>query len=441
LPSDKAPGSDGFTGGFYKACWPIIKQDIMRVVSAVWSRRFRNFDKLNSAYIALIPKVVGAEQVKDFRPISLVHRFAKLITKLLANRLAGRLNGMVSPIQSAIIKGRFIQDNFMLVQQTARFPHQQKQPHILLKLDISKAFDSVSWSFLLEVMQHLGFGQIWRDIISGLLGSASTKVLINGIPGEVILHRRGLRQDGSLSPMLFILAMDALGFLFAKAEIDGLLQPLSTRTLQHRVSFYADDVLLFLRPVEDDISITMYILDIFGEASGLRNNVRNNVQKSSAFPIRCDEEQKNMVQQLLPCQLLEFPCRYLGLPLSLNKLTKDQIQLFIDRIGDQLPGWKADLLTKPGRKVLVQYVFTSMIIYLAMAVDIPAWGWKAVNKFRRSFFWQGREDAKGGHCQVAWATICRPMKLGGLGISSLKELGWALRMRWLWLEKIDPDRP
>jgi hypothetical protein len=307
-------------GGFYKACWPIIKQDIMRVVSAVCSRRFRNFDKLNSAYIALIHKVVGDEQVKDFRPISLVHSFTKLITKLLANQLAGRLNGMVSPIQSAFIKERFIQDNFMLVQQTARFLHQQKQPRILLKLDISKAFDSISWPFLLEVMQHLGFGQILRDIISGLLGSASTKVLVNGIPGEVILHRRGLRQGDPLSPMLFILAMDALGFLFAQAESDGLLQPLSTRTLQHRVS-YADDVVLFLRPVEDDISITMDILDIFGEASGLWNNV----QKSNAFPIQCDEEQRNMVQQFLPCQLLEFPCRYLGLPLSLNKLTKDQI--------------------------------------------------------------------------------------------------------------------
>jgi hypothetical protein len=88
-----------------------------------------------------------------------------------------------------------------------------------------------------------------------------------------------------------------------------------------------------------------------------------------------------MVQQFLPCQLLEFPCRYLGLSLSLNKLTKDQIQPFIDRIGDQFPGWKADLLTKPGRKVLVQYVFTSMIIYLAMALDIPAWGWKVMDKF------------------------------------------------------------
>jgi hypothetical protein len=77
LPSDKAPGPDGFTGGFYKACWDIVKTDIMRAVSAVWCRKFCNFHKLNSAFITLVPKKEGADLVKDCRPISLVHSFAK----------------------------------------------------------------------------------------------------------------------------------------------------------------------------------------------------------------------------------------------------------------------------------------------------------------------------------------------------------------------------
>jgi len=183
LPSNKAPGPDNFTGNFYKACWPLIKDDIMAAVSAVWSRKFGNFNLLNSAYITLIPKKEDASHVRDFRPISLVHSFDKLIAKILANRLAGRLDQLVYPNQSAFIKGRFIQHNFMLVQQTARHLHQQKQARLLLKLDITKAFDSVSWPFLLEVLRNLGFGQIWCDIISGLLSSSSTQVLLNGSPG------------------------------------------------------------------------------------------------------------------------------------------------------------------------------------------------------------------------------------------------------------------
>jgi hypothetical protein len=437
LPSDKAPGPDGFTVNFYKVCWPIIKTEIMAAISAIWSRKFDRFEQLNSAYIILLPKKEDATSIREYRPISLVHSFAKLITKILANRLAGRLNELVSPVQSAFIKGRFIQDNFMLVQQTARYLHQQKQARILLKLDITKAFDSVSWPFLLEVMRFLGFGQIWCDIISGLLKSSSTQVLLNGIPGDRIVYRRGLRQGDPLSPMLFILVMDVLCYMVQRAAEENLLQPLARRALQHRISIYADDVVIFLKPSSGDIDITLGLLHLFGNASGLRTNV----QKSSVLPIQCQEEDKQTIQTHLPCQLLEFPCKYLGVPLSLHKLTKAQVQPIIDKVADRLPGWKADLLTRAGRKVLVQFVLTSMFIYLVMAFDLPTCALKAIDKVRRGFLWKGRKEVKGGHCLIAWPKATRPPELGGLGISHLQNLGWALRMRWLWLQKTESDRP
>jgi hypothetical protein len=76
----------------------------MAAFSAVWSRKLRNLGHLNSAYITLLPKKEDAAYVKDFRPISLVHSFAKLVTKLLANRLAGRLHQMLSPNQVLLSK-------------------------------------------------------------------------------------------------------------------------------------------------------------------------------------------------------------------------------------------------------------------------------------------------------------------------------------------------
>jgi hypothetical protein len=182
-------------------------------------------------------------------------------------------------------------------------------------------------------------------------------------------HHPPERSSARGSPISFIvyLAMDVLVYMFSKAEEEGLLQQLSNRKKLHRISLYADDVALFVHPSAADLSITLGILQLFGDASGLHNNA----QKSNVIPIRCSMEDMVETQGLLPCGISSFPCRYLGLPLSLHKLSRQHLQPFIDRIVDQLSNWKADLLTKAGRRTLVQHVLTSMTVYMAMAVDIP----------------------------------------------------------------------
>ena len=115
IPSDKAPGPDGFTGAFFKACWGIIKEDVMAALHNLYNLNSQGMEMLNSTNIILLPKKAESLRIADFRPISLIHSIAKIFSKLLANRLAPHLNSLVSNCQSAFIKKRSIHDNFLYV--------------------------------------------------------------------------------------------------------------------------------------------------------------------------------------------------------------------------------------------------------------------------------------------------------------------------------------
>ena len=151
--------------------------------------------------------------------------------------------------QSAFVHGRLLHDNFMLVRGTARRLNALKRPSVLLKLDITKAFDTIQWPFLRQVLQRLGFGAKWITWICGLLATSSTRIIVNGMPGRPILPCQGFRQGDPLSPMLFILCMEPLRALFQFATERGRLEPLARSGLKLRVSMFADDVVAFLKRI------------------------------------------------------------------------------------------------------------------------------------------------------------------------------------------------
>lgn len=128
LPKDKSSGPDGFTAEFYQVAWPIIKYDVMRAFSYFYETNRGQFNKLNGALITLIPKKPDALSPADYRPISLIHSFGKLVAKTLANRLAPTLHALVDVNQSAFIKARSIHDNFKLVELAAKALHKKRKP-------------------------------------------------------------------------------------------------------------------------------------------------------------------------------------------------------------------------------------------------------------------------------------------------------------------------
>lgn len=143
-----------------------------------------DFAGINKAFIAFLPKKDGATELKHFRPISLIHSIAKLITKVLSMRLAAVINELISPAQIAFQKGKCIHDSYLYVQGCVKSLHRNGKPALLFKLDIANAFDSISWDYILELLQRLGFSARWRDWIALLLSTASSSCLLNGSPGK-----------------------------------------------------------------------------------------------------------------------------------------------------------------------------------------------------------------------------------------------------------------
>ena len=155
-----------------------------RLLTSFFNQHDQHFQLLNTAHLILIPKKSDAQRVGEYRPISLTHSVAMIVSKLLATRLAPFLSRLISRAQSAFLKKRSINDNFLYTQNLIRDLHRLKIPALFLKLDIAKAFDSVWWDYLMEVLDRMGFGAKWRCWVSTLLSSASTSVLLNGGRGK-----------------------------------------------------------------------------------------------------------------------------------------------------------------------------------------------------------------------------------------------------------------
>ncbi|XP_020531630.1 uncharacterized protein LOC110008460 [Amborella trichopoda] len=149
---------------------------------------------MNAIFIVLIPKVEGAEELKDFRPISLINSSFKILAKVLALRLREVLSSVISPTHGAFAKERQILDGAFVAQEAIHSRHRAKLPGLIIKLDWEKAYDHVDWSILDENLPRVAFGSQWRAWIKGCISGPNFSILINGSPKDFFPSSRRLRQ-------------------------------------------------------------------------------------------------------------------------------------------------------------------------------------------------------------------------------------------------------
>jgi len=206
----KAPGPDGMPAIFYKKCWHIVGERVIKEVLQVL-----NGGEMpagwNDTNIILIPKVKNPTELKDFRPISLRNVIYKIVSKVLANRLKKILPDIISSTQSAFVPGRLITDNILVDYEVTQFLRNKKKGktgYAAVKLDMSKAYDRVEWSFLQAMMRKLGFHDKWNRLILKCVSTVLYKIRVNNEYTKTISPGRGLRQGDPLSPYLFVICAE-----------------------------------------------------------------------------------------------------------------------------------------------------------------------------------------------------------------------------------------
>ena len=269
-----------------------------------------------------------------------------------------------------------------------------KKGAIALKLDISKAYDRVEWSFLKGMMIKLGFPDGWIDRIMGCVTTSSFSVCLNGKAYGNFRPTRGLRQGDPLSPCLFLICAEAFTSLLTREEEVGWLHGVSICRSAPSIShlLFADDSLVFCQAKQEEVQVVSDVLDLYAVVFGQCINL----EKSSVFfNSNTSRMQRDWIKNALRVKEVEKFESYLGLPTLIGRSKYQAFSFLKERVWKKIQEWKGKLLSKAGKEVLIKAMAQSIPTYTMGVFQLPVKLCNELNMMCARFWWgQSGDDKK-----------------------------------------------
>eukprot|EP00253_Pinus_taeda_P009912 PITA_09912 len=429
LKAGKAPGPNGFTSNFFHQFWDLIQIEVWQLVEESHALRWM-YPGLNATFMALIPKTAEANKPDKYRPIALCNIIYKIGSKVIATRLKPLLPLIILPEQSGYVEGRQITDGIILTHEIIHSLKQSKRPGMLLKIDLSKAFDTISWQYIQKILNAFGFDPSWTRWIL-LLTSSFFSVLINGIPYETFRPSRGIRQGDPLSPFLFVIIAKGLDRNIKSSTLSRGLKGLpfnNSPSYSHQQ--FVDDNMLFGHPSVQEARLFKDILSSFSDASGaLINRV-----KSQIFFFNTPVSTQRLIARILGFTIAGLPSKYLGAPMIASALKHYSWRDLINKLEAKLFLWTHRSLNMANRVILIKAILQSMPLYLFSLLAAPKWVIKEIRNLQRNFLW-GSSGHNRKWALVKWEKVCLPKKAGGIGIRDPEHnnIVMGAKLWWRWL--------
>ena len=286
--------------------------------------------EINCTIIALVPKVPNPGTMHDYRPISCCNTIYKCISKIIAARIKQCIPDIISPSQSAFVQGQSIANNVLITQDLMlNYHHDMGPPRCALKVDIMKAYDTVSWGCIMNILSCMGTPTHLLRCIKACITTPSFSISINGELAGFFASKRGLRQGDPLSSFLFIFTMEAFSrSLAVAASRQGFQFHPRCKEINLTHLCFADDMFLFSGGTLSSVQVYMDELNRSACFSGLQVNN----QKSAIFIAGVSDEVRNDLVNITGFSLGRFPMRYLGVPLISTRLTHSDCMPLLQRI-------------------------------------------------------------------------------------------------------------
>ena len=424
MNAGSSPGLDGISTEFYKFFWIDIRKYVFEGLMYAKHNHELSISQRKGIFTLIHKgKDLAKDELKNWRPISLMNVDYKLLTRVLARRLQGVVTSIVHENQSGFIKGRQIANVIRELDDFIERDKFYKSSNLLLAIDFEKAFDTISCTFIKQMYKKFGIGEYFGDWIDIVMNKRIACVKNQGLVSPNFELQRGIRQGCNLSPLLFIMAVELLAI---KVRSDPNIRGARYGKYVTKIRQYADDT-TFLLSDAIDVREVLSRLKAFEKFSGLKiNKSKSNILIAGNH---------NLIGEKLHGIEVCMEIKVLGVFFSMTETATDNHSNWKPKIcktKNAIKQWLKRDLTPVGKILIVKTFGISNFVYLMGSIGMPEWVMKELNTCFFDFIWRKNKDYERKTTErVKRHILCNDIEEGGLKMLDLRDFQDGFMLNWI----------
>ena len=420
LENNKSPGEDGIIPEFYKKYWHIIKDEFVSMLKYIEKTKQLSESQYRGV-ITLLYKAGDRENIKNWRPITLLNLDYKIIAKIYAERLKKVLPTIINSDQKAFLAGRQISESIRLTQDIIDYIESNDSKGAIIFLDQEKAFDRVEWGYLKLCMQKFGFGQNFTDSLLMLYKNGISCINTNGFLSKYFPISRSMRQGCPVVAYLYVLQAEPMAETIRKCDkIKGIClpSPPGMENFEAKISLFADDTQIFCYD-EQAIKKTFEMLEVYAQASGAKINYH----KTKGLYIGNWKNKTGKFKKIKWVTQVKALGVEFGFNINYEKIWMQKFSKFKEKLSQ----WKRRDISVYGKKVLINsYIFSSINYLAEMYPDnIPTEFDKKIKDLCCDFLWGSKT------WRVSQTSMSLKKEHGGLEIPNFEIIAKTKQIMWV----------